>query len=93
MHQWVSSGIISLADYEGDAYIAFKYEGDGNGSATTSYRLDNIEVYDGGAGVAGYNVYAGPCDGDEEDMVPFKGFTLDQTFTDNTWGSSRSWYL
>ena len=27
-HAWVPSGIISLADYEGDAYIAFKYVGE-----------------------------------------------------------------
>ena len=34
--------------------------------------------------IAGYNVYVGPCDGDEEDMT-FIGYTLDQTYTDNTW--------
>ena len=39
--------------------------------------------------VAGYNVYVGPCDGDAEDMV-FIGFTFDQTFTDNTWGTAEA---
>ena len=34
--------------------------------------------------IVGYNVYVGPCDGDEGDMTLI-GFTLDQTYTDNTW--------
>lgn len=38
-------------------------------------------------GIAGYNVYRGPCGGDAEDMT-FQGFTLDSTFTDNSWGGA-----
>ena len=33
----------------------------------------------------GYNVYRGPCGGAAEDMT-FIGYTLDQQYTDNTWG-------
>ena len=37
--------------------------------------------------VAGYNVFRGPCDGEAVDMV-FLGYTVDQEFTDNTWGTA-----
>ncbi len=43
-----------------------------------------LNINDSEREIVGYNVYAGPCDGDEGDMT-FIGFTLDQTYTDNTW--------
>ena len=35
--------------------------------------------------LVGYNVYRGACGGAAEDMT-FLGYTLDQQYTDNTWG-------
>ena len=34
----------------------------------------------------GYNVYRGACGAEDEDMI-FMGYTLDEQFTDNTWGT------
>jgi len=45
-HEWVSSGIVDLSSYSGSGYIGYKYEGNGNGASTTSYRIDNIVLYD-----------------------------------------------
>ena len=45
-HTWVSSGDIDLSSYSGYAYIAFRYEGNGNTSETTSYRVDNVVLTD-----------------------------------------------
>jgi hypothetical protein len=44
-HEWVSSGKIYLTSYSGPAYIAFKYVGS-DPNATTSYRIDNVLLYD-----------------------------------------------
>ncbi|PCH67083.1 MAG: hypothetical protein COC06_11840, partial [Bacteroidales bacterium] len=40
---FVESGDIDLSAYEGTAYIAFKYSGDGN-SVTTTYQVDDVVV-------------------------------------------------
>ena len=40
---FVESGDIDLSAYEGTAYIAFKYTGDGN-SVTTTYQVDDVVV-------------------------------------------------
>ncbi len=45
-YEWVESGIIDLSGYSGTAYIAFQYEGDDNSGNTTTYRIDNVKVYD-----------------------------------------------
>jgi hypothetical protein len=37
----------------------------------------------------GYNVYRGACGAEDEDMT-FIGYTLDQQFTDNTWGVAEA---
>ena len=45
-HDWVSSGIVDLSSYSGAGYVAFRYEGNGNTTETTSYRIDNLLLYD-----------------------------------------------
>lgn len=45
-HEWISSGIIDLSGFSGKAYIAFKYTGSGISGQTTSYRIDNVILYD-----------------------------------------------
>lgn len=44
-HEWVDSGKISLSLYSGQGYVAFKYEGT-DGSEDTSYRIDDVLLYD-----------------------------------------------
>ena len=39
--------------------------------------------------LTGYNVYRGACGSDDEDMI-FMGYTLDEQFTDNTWGTAEN---
>lgn len=42
-----SAGIKSLANYVGTkAYIAFVYEGDGTANKTTTYQIDDIQIYE-----------------------------------------------
>ena len=53
-------------------------------ASTTPNKQFPINVNGSEREIVGYNVYVGPCGGDEGDMT-FIGFTLDQTFTDNTW--------
>ncbi|MCK4289107.1 MAG: choice-of-anchor J domain-containing protein [Bacteroidales bacterium] len=45
-HEWILSGVISLSSYSGTAYIAFKYVGSGLSGQTSSYRVDNVLLYD-----------------------------------------------
>ena len=45
-HEWIPSGVISLSSYSGTAYIAFKYDGSGLTGQTSSYRVDNVLLYD-----------------------------------------------
>jgi hypothetical protein len=47
-HDWVPSGEIDLSTYSGLAYIAFKYTGSDLNGNTTSYRVDNVMVWDDG---------------------------------------------
>jgi len=41
---FTSSGNVDLSSYSGNAYISFKYVG-GTGGITSTYQIDNIEVY------------------------------------------------
>jgi hypothetical protein len=45
-HGWIFSGVIDLSGYIGTAYVGFKYHGNGNTGLTTSYRIDNVKLYD-----------------------------------------------
>jgi hypothetical protein len=42
-HNWIPSGEIDLTAYNGVGYVAFRHIGNSS-SATTSYRLDNIDI-------------------------------------------------
>ncbi|MBI9038754.1 MAG: choice-of-anchor J domain-containing protein [Bacteroidales bacterium] len=44
--EWIPSGLIDLSSYSGNAYIGFRYEGNGTTSDTTSYYIDNIILAD-----------------------------------------------
>ena len=44
-HEWVFSGKIDISGYSGQAYIGFRYIGE-DGSEDTSYRIDNVKLYD-----------------------------------------------
>ncbi|VXB38298.1 conserved hypothetical protein [Flavobacterium sp. 9AF] len=45
---WTSSGIVDLANFQAseNVYIAFKYTGSKANGATTTFRLDNIRVFE-----------------------------------------------
>ncbi|MDD5507689.1 MAG: DUF5689 domain-containing protein [Bacteroidales bacterium] len=45
-HGWIFSGVIDLSDFSGNAYVGFKYHGNGNTGLTSSYRVDNVKLYD-----------------------------------------------
>jgi len=45
-HEWIPSGVVDLSSYSGYAYIAFRYEGNGNTTETTSFRVDNVVLTD-----------------------------------------------
>ncbi len=45
-YEWISSGTIDLSGYSGQAYIGFKYTGDGNAGLTASYQIDNVKLWD-----------------------------------------------
>lgn len=47
-HDWIPSGEIDLSGYSGKLYIAFKYTGSDLNGNTTSYRVDNMKVWDAG---------------------------------------------
>jgi hypothetical protein len=47
-HEWIPSGEIDLSGYAGKLYIAFKYTGSDLNGNTTSYRVDNVRVWDAG---------------------------------------------
>lgn len=47
-HDWIPSGQIDLSGYSGKGYIAFKYKGNDLNGSTTSYRVDNVKVWDAG---------------------------------------------
>lgn len=47
-HAWIASGDIDLSGYSGEGYIAFKYTGSDLNGNTTSYRVDNVKVWDAG---------------------------------------------
>jgi hypothetical protein len=47
-HTWIPSGNIELSSYSGTAYIAFRYTGSALNGNTTSYRVDNVKVWDEG---------------------------------------------
>jgi len=42
---WIKSGDVDLSSYSGKVYIAFRYYGDDTKGETTSYRIDNIKLY------------------------------------------------
>lgn len=46
-HDWIESGEIALPT-SGIGYLAFKYTGSDLNGNTTSYRVDNVEVWDAG---------------------------------------------
>ncbi len=46
-HAWIPSGVVDLSSYSGTAYIGFRYEGDDNAGQSTSFRIDNVRVYEG----------------------------------------------
>lgn len=45
---WTSSGRINLSEYQSfnSVYVAFKYEGSKSAGTTTTFRLDNIRVFE-----------------------------------------------
>lgn len=45
-HAWIPSGVIDLSSYSGTGYIGFKYEGNDIAGLTTSYRVDNVRLYE-----------------------------------------------
>ena len=45
-HEWIPSGTIDLSGFSGDGYLAFKYTGSDLNGNTTSYRVDNVKVWD-----------------------------------------------
>ncbi|MBP6976877.1 MAG: DUF5689 domain-containing protein [Bacteroidales bacterium] len=45
-HDWIFSGVVDLSAYSGTAHIGFKYNGNGNTGLTSSYRIDNVQLYD-----------------------------------------------
>ncbi|MDT8394287.1 MAG: DUF5689 domain-containing protein [Bacteroidales bacterium] len=45
-HEWIPSGDIDLSAYSGTGYIAFKYSGSDLNGNTTSYRVDNVKVWE-----------------------------------------------
>ncbi len=45
-HGWIFSGVVDLSAYSGTGYIGFKYNGNGNTGLTSSYRIDNVQLYD-----------------------------------------------
>ncbi|HSG68363.1 MAG TPA: DUF5689 domain-containing protein [Bacteroidales bacterium] len=47
-HEWISSGNIDLGGFSGTGYLAFKYTGNDLIGNTTSYRVDNVKVWDAG---------------------------------------------
>ena len=47
-HTWIPSGEIDLSSFSGKGYLAFKYDGNGLNGNTTSYRVDNVKVWDAG---------------------------------------------
>jgi len=47
-HEWIPSGDIDLSGYSGKGFIAFKYTGNDLNGNTTSYRVDNVKVWDSG---------------------------------------------
>ena len=65
-HQWVESGVLSLANYTGNVSVAFKYKG--SDSESTSYRIDDVLITNGDGGGGGGN----------EDVLP----NLNEAFDD-----------
>ncbi|HOW25678.1 MAG TPA: DUF5689 domain-containing protein [Bacteroidales bacterium] len=45
-HGWIFSGVMDLSGYSGTAFIGFKYHGNGNTGQTSSYRIDNVKLFD-----------------------------------------------
>jgi len=44
-NKWVSSGKVDLSAFTGKVYVAFRYTGSGTNSQTTTFRVDNVSVY------------------------------------------------
>ena len=44
-NKWIHSGDVSLSAYSGKIYIAFRYFGDDTKGETTSYRIDNLKLF------------------------------------------------
>lgn len=44
-NKWINSGKVDLSAYTGNVYVAFKYTGSGTGGQTTTFRVDNVMVY------------------------------------------------
>lgn len=42
--KWLSSGVIDLSSFSGNAHIAFRYTGSGNTKSDGTYEIDNIKV-------------------------------------------------
>ena len=47
-HEWIPSGTIDLSGFSGKGFVAFKYSGSDLNGNTTSYRVDNVKVWDAG---------------------------------------------
>lgn len=45
-HDWIPSGDIDLSNFSGTGYLAFQYTGNDNNGNTTSYRVDDVKVWD-----------------------------------------------
>ncbi|MCK4569247.1 MAG: choice-of-anchor J domain-containing protein [Bacteroidales bacterium] len=45
-HEWIQSGDIDLSGFSGQGYLAFKYVGSDLNGNTTSYRVDDVKVWD-----------------------------------------------
>lgn len=44
-NKWINSGKVDLSAYTGNVHVAFKYTGSGTGGQTTTFRVDNVMVY------------------------------------------------
>lgn len=52
MNDFIDAGMASLSDFAGQkVYVAFKYVGNGTTGKTTTYRIDNVKVFDAIPGV------------------------------------------
>jgi len=45
-HEWIPSGVIDLSVFSGTVWVGFRYEGDDNASQNTTFRVDDVKVYE-----------------------------------------------